>query len=120
MSPRRWIWVAIGVLLLALIAASVGLVLYRGLLLRAYPHFVPFFFFGGFFGFGFLILGLLIVGFALRLIFRPWGPRWGYRGYWGGYGRYYDPAMQALRERYARGDITKEQFEQMSEDLQSH
>lgn len=31
-----------------------------------------------------------------------------------------DPAMEALRQRYARGEITKEQFDQMARDLQSH
>ncbi len=31
-----------------------------------------------------------------------------------------DRALQLLRERYARGEITKEQFDQMSNDLERH
>src|SRR5574341_1450171 len=38
------------------------------------------------------------------------------RRYW----RYGDDAYYILRERYARGEITKEQFEQMMRDLQQH
>ncbi len=40
-------------------------------------------------------------------------------GWWGGRGWSYggDSAMQVLRERFARGELTKEQFEQMRKDL---
>jgi putative membrane protein len=52
--------------------------------------------------------------FGLRWFFRPWG--WGdRRGYWNGEDAYF-----VLRERFARGEITREQFEQMSRDLQEH
>jgi putative membrane protein len=52
--------------------------------------------------------------FAFRWFFWPRG--WGYwGGYWAG-----DDAYYILRERFARGEITKEQFEQMSRDLQGH
>jgi len=40
---------------------------------------------------------------------------WGRGSY---YGQYYDPAIVALRERYAKGEITKEQLEQMTKDLE--
>ncbi len=52
-----------------------------------------------------------IAFFALRFFW--WGP-------WGGRGWYYhgDWALEVLRERFARGEITKEQFEQMRKDLQ--
>jgi putative membrane protein len=60
--------------------------------------FVPIFFFGFFF------------------FFRFWW--WGW-GYWWHPRGYYDPALEALRERYARGEITKEQYEQMKGDLES-
>src|SRR5207249_1650334 len=52
------------------------------------------------------------------------GMRWWGGGGWGGYGwhywRYGDDAHAILRSRYARGEITREQFEQMMGDLEQH
>ena len=73
--------------------------------------FFPFGFF--FFPFGFLFF-VLIAALLFRWVFwpRPWG---GYRqGYW----NYQGDAYEILRERYAKGEITKEQFDQMMQDLQ--
>jgi putative membrane protein len=52
--------------------------------------------------------------FGLRWYFWPWG--------WGDRRRYRngEDAYFVLRERFARGEITREQFEQMSRDLQEH
>lgn len=64
-----------------------------------------------FFGF-FLFFGLL------RFAFFPW--RWGgyYRRYGSGYGYGRgDEAYHILRERYARGEITKDQYDAMMRDL---
>ncbi|MDA4131439.1 MAG: SHOCT domain-containing protein [Thaumarchaeota archaeon] len=118
-SPFRWLWIIIGVLVLS--AVIVGLVsfasyVFLGHPLFAFGGFFPFFWFGPFFGFGWIIFIFLIIGFGARFLFRPWR-RW---GYYGGHGYYSDPAMQALRERYARGEITKEQFESMASDLERH
>jgi uncharacterized membrane protein len=103
--------VAIGLIILVLLLSFFALVVYRGFILGR--SFFPYFGGGLFFGLFSLLLVLLVISFALRLIFRPWR-----RGWYGG-GRYrgYDPAMQQLRERYARGEITKEQFDQMAKDL---
>jgi putative membrane protein len=68
------------------------------------------------FGVGWILIPLFFFGvfFALRWFF--WGG-WGWGRGW--YGRYYDdPAIEVLRERFARGEITKEQFERMARDLQ--
>ena len=62
---------------------------------------------------GFFIVLFLIFG-VLRWAF--WG--WGWRH--GGYGGSYADPKQILKRRYARGDITKEQFEQMMRDLDQH
>ncbi|HYY48490.1 MAG TPA: SHOCT domain-containing protein [Thermoplasmata archaeon] len=71
-----------------------------------------------FFGFGF---GWIF--FLLFFLFF-WGFRWWGWGGWGWYGRpywrYHDDAHEILRARYARGEITKDQFDQMMRDLEQH
>lgn len=71
-----------------------------------------YFFFGRLFAF-FVVLLILI--FGLRLVFMPFRYR-RYARAW----QNYDPAIDTLRQRYARGEISKEQFEQMSRDLEQH
>ena len=74
------------------------------------PGYFPFFF-----PFGFLIL-LLVILLVFRLIFwRSWG--W---GYWRRRGYYGLDSKEILKRRYARGEITKEQFEQMLRDIDQH
>jgi putative membrane protein len=68
-----------------------------------YPWFPSFWFFPFI---GFLTIVLIAKWFL-------WG--WGWRS--SGW-RYYSNAKQILEERYARGELTKEQFEQMSRDLE--
>jgi len=95
---------------------------------------VPFFFYGTpigpngyyprpyfFFPFGFLIF-FFVIFFVARGLFWGWGWGWrgGYsRGYWR-HGGYYSDAEEILRQRYAKGEITKDQFDQMMRDLQAH
>ncbi len=72
----------------------------------AWWFFFPVAFFGG------LILVVVLVALAGLTIFSSKGP-------WSGkyYSRGPDSALQIIRERYAKGEITKEQFEQMTKDL---
>ena len=73
-----------------------------------------------FFPFGFFAV-IFLFFFVGRWFF--WGWRGGYgRGYWRQYGNYYyhGDAIQILKQRYARGEITKDQFDQMMKDLQAH
>lgn len=64
-------------------------------------------------GWFFFVPLLFIAFFGLRWFL--WGGLgWGWRQ-----GYYDDPAVEALRRRYASGEITKEQFEQVRRDLQS-
>ena len=73
----------------------------------------PWFPFFGFWAF----LWIFILFGALRWFLWPrWGYGWGYgRGYgWGG-----SPRTIVL-ERYARGEITKDQLDQMMRDLDQH
>lgn len=110
-------WIRLG--FLAIFAVFVGAMIYFMFLvypntpMGAYPMY-PFWGFGWlwiFFGF-FLFFGILRWAF--------WGPRWGgyYRRYGYGYGRE-NEAYHILRERYARGEITKDQYDAMMRDLYS-
>jgi putative membrane protein len=75
------------------------------------PYFAGWWFF---FPFGFIFFFFIIFAIG-RLLFWPW--RWGYRShYWHGH----DEAADILRQRYARGEITKDQFAQMMRDLEQH
>lgn len=89
-----------------------GVAFFSGLFVgTAYPfYYRPFFWpFGWLFGFFFLFL-------LFRFLFWPWGWGWGYRRrYWD-----YDRSYYILRERYARGELSKEQYESMLRDLQEH
>lgn len=106
-------WVIVG--LLALLV--VGSLAFWGIAL-ATGH-APFFFYRPFgfffFPFGFLFF-FIFVFFIIRLAF--WGSWWGWRGHYHGY--YWGDAKEVLRQRYARGEIMKEQFDQMMRDLDEH
>ncbi|MDA4117416.1 MAG: SHOCT domain-containing protein [Thaumarchaeota archaeon] len=72
--------------------------------------FYPWFPFGSFWIWP--LFGLFFIFFAAKWFL--WGG-WGWRsGYW----YYGEAAGSILSERYARGEITKEQFEQMRKDLE--
>ncbi len=73
----------------------------------------PYFPFG--LGWGWGIFWIFIVFWMVRWFVWPWGGRYPRR-----YGRHGDEAYHILRERYAKGEITKEQFEQMAKDLEMH
>lgn len=113
-SPFRWLWLIVGIAILAIVGVAIASTIYFGLVLGHAVFFVPRFF--PFFGFGFIIFGIIAVGLFLGLIFRPMKGR----GYYGRRWYYYDSAMDSLRQRYARGEITRDQFEQMAGDLEKH
>ncbi len=72
-------------------------------------HFFPF-------HFGWVVGVILLVSIAFwaaRLLLLPWRRGEGYYSY--GYPN--RDAESVLKERYAKGEITKEQFEQMMRDL---
>ena len=108
--PRRHVWVGLLVaLILVPIVVSAVLYVLRPMGRAYFPFmgYYPFFFFP----FGW-VFAFLILFFLLRWIFWPWGweSRRRHRGYLDEY--------HILRVRYARGEITKEQFDQMTHDLQ--
>jgi uncharacterized membrane protein len=103
-----WILVAVAMLIIIPILVSAVFFVLKPVTRGFFPFlgYYPFFFpFGWIFGF-------LILFFLLRWIFWPWG--WGSRRRYRGYRDEY----HILRVRYARGEITKDQFDQMTRDLQ--
>ena len=68
-----------------------------------------------FFPFGFIFF--IFIFFIFRAAFWGWGGGWRRRYYY----RYgYGDAKEILRQRYARGEIPKDQYEQMMRDLEQH
>jgi len=105
-------WAVLAVIVIAIVGFFVLVALKGypgpgGMPYYGYPGYGWWFFFP--FGIFFLFIALFFVG---RLFFWPMG--WGRRRYM------YGDANEILRRRYARGEITKEQFEQMKRDLEQH
>jgi uncharacterized membrane protein len=71
------------------------------------------------FPFGGGLLGIFLVLWGILLLVRVawWTSRRRAYGSLGPGGRRFDPAIMAARQRYARGEITREQFEQIVTDL---
>jgi uncharacterized membrane protein len=110
--PRRPVWVGLLVVVAVLIVVPIVVSAVFHVLRpmgRAYFPFMGYYPF--FFPFGW-VFGFLILFFLLRWIFWPWG--WSRRGRYRGHRDEY----HILRIRYARGEITKDQFDQMTRDLQ--
>lgn len=115
-DDRRWHaghWIRLG--FLAVFAVFVAAMIYY--MFTVAPTGVtagPFFWFP--FGWIWIFFGFFLFFGLLRFAF--WGPRW-----WGGYYRHYgyhgreNEAYHILRERYARGEITKDQYDAMMRDL---
>jgi uncharacterized membrane protein len=110
----QWLWIGLAIMFV-LIGASVfvSVVFLNGSSTLSNPGAV-----WGFVGpaIGFFFLIFFIFGWA----WFPYGRRYGRRRYRGYYGGDDDDAVQVLRQRYARGEITKEQLEQMTKDLEQH
>ena len=58
---------------------------------------------------GLMLIAVILVAWAILYGGESWSNR--------SYSRRPDSAVQIIRERYAKGEITKEQFEQMTKDL---
>ena len=112
--PRLWPWILIPVLGLVALAAFaiVGFFTVGAAGASPWPWW-------GFFPW-FPIVGMAIFfGFlCMVFVFRCFGGPWGWEG---GPGRGNDDRSGAiLRERYAHGEITKEEFDAMRRDLNEH
>jgi len=70
---------------------------------------------------GMWIFSMIMFVIMIILMFMFVG-RWGYRPPWwgsGGPGGKSETALEILKKRYAKGEVTKEEFEQMKKDLLS-
>ncbi|HTY47391.1 MAG TPA: SHOCT domain-containing protein [Methanomassiliicoccales archaeon] len=104
-------WVISLVVVAILVILLVGLFVYPPSTWESpTPRYFPFWFFGFF-------VVLFIIMFLVRILFWGiWGvPRWRYMRY-GWYNQQRTP-QQVLDDRYARGEITRDQYLQMKDDL---
>jgi putative membrane protein len=115
-ASHRFVWLIAAIVLLA-VMAFVGSVVAHYYFPSTMPYYGYPFFGWFFFPFGFIIFFLLIF-FVVRLVFWPMGGWGGRRRY--GYHYGYGDSREILRRRYAMGEITKDQYEQMMRDLEQH
>jgi len=110
-------WAILGVVVIAILAIVIGFATHA---FYPYPMTAMPYYYGGwwfFFPFGFIFF-IFFIFLVSRLVFWSWGG-WGFRrAYW--YRNGYGDAREILRQRYARGEITKDQFDQMMRDLEQH
>jgi uncharacterized membrane protein len=101
------VFVALGAAILVVGALVVGIAVRPGLFGLRTSSVVPFA--GGFFGIFLILWGAVILARAVA------GPR-GRRRFRGPQGRF-DPAVALARQRFARGEITREQFHEIVSEL---
>ena len=110
-ARNTFAWVVVALVGLVFVAFALSFLFHPyapGMAYYGYPWFG-----WGFFPFGLIFLCILF--FIFRIVFWGWGG-WGWRR---GYYRYgYGDPREIIRQRYARGEITKEQFDQMMRDLE--
>jgi putative membrane protein len=109
--PRIWILVPI-IGVLVVVGLAVAFFFYGPHAVGVYPWYGWWFPFPLFF----IIPVIFLVFFGFRWFL--WGG-WGWGGRWY-YNQYDDRAVEILKERFARGEITKEEFERMAKDLENY
>ena len=114
----RWAWIGFGVLFLVFGSLWFFSTFNRPGFYSGY-YGMPMMGWGGGWMIGVGIIGFVLVCFLVMMAFRftvwsPWGHRMGCG--MGGMGGSTE-AEEILRQRYARGEVTKEQYDQMLRDL---
>jgi len=114
--PHRWLFIGLAVML-GLIGVAILLVILSAATFGYHPGMLGFGPFGLLGGFFLIFIFVLVIFWIVRIAMwssRPWG--YGYRRGYGGGRRY--GAFAIARERYARGGITREQYDQIMQALQ--
>jgi putative membrane protein len=108
-------WSVFGLIILVAASIITSLLFFGPRSLGIFYPFFPAFFFPFHFGWLGGIFIILLVFLIARWVFLPWRNRNTSSSYW----QHHDDnsALNILKERYAKGEITKEQFEQMMLDL---
>jgi putative membrane protein len=112
--PHRWVYIGLAVML-ALIGVAILLVILTPATFGYHPSAGGFGPWGAFGGFFLIFLFVLIILWIVRI--GMWSSRSQRYGQRGAGGRHY-AAFAIARERYARGEITREQYDQIMQDLQ--
>ena len=117
------LWIIFAVLIILILVGFVGPVFMPG----QYSH-GPFSFWdnsmgpGHFWGGGMFIFPIIMLVVMLIVVFAIFGrgdfrPPWQYSGHTSNMGSQTETALDILKKRYARGEISKDEFDQMKKDL---
>ena len=126
-DPRRWLLAGVSALLVLVgvaVVISVAIPLFRGATPSWEITSPPWSWVVGLIG---LLIAIWMIAWVIRIFaWGLWGPAYGwgnrhrfYHHYYRDWAMGYDPAVVTARERYARGEITREQFDQIVRDLNS-
>jgi putative membrane protein len=112
----RWAWIGFGALFLIVGSIWFFSTFNRPGSYSGYYYGMPMMGWGGGRMMGAGVIGFVLVCFLVMMAFRftAWGP-WNHRMGCGMGGS--QEAEEILRQRYARGEVTKEQYDQMLRDL---
>ena len=121
---KKFLWILLTVLAILIIIGVAGPVFMPGHYSQGHMSFGERFMgMGHFWGGGMFIFPVLILVVVLIIVYMIFGrgdfrPPWQDSGQNPNTGRESETALDILKKRYARGEITKEEFEEMKKDLQ--
>ncbi len=115
-EARRWLWIGLAIMFVLIGVAALLSVLLPGRSGLAFGWTPP----GTVWGWLWTVFGVLVLLWILSWFFRFafWRGSWGSGGrYYGGW-RHQDSAAAIARERYARGELSRDQYDQLIRDLE--
>lgn len=118
------LWILLAVLTILIIISVAGPVFMPGHSSHGpFPFWERFTGMGHFWGGGMFIFPILMLVVVLIIVYMIFGrgdfrPPWQDSGQYPKIGGASEPALDILKKRYAKGEISKDEFEQMKKDLQ--